>query len=82
MNLRTEIYLAWIKAKPIGFVKSANPGQQFVEGFIAGMTCGESAEREACANVCEEQASEPECPERAQFCADAIRKRSNVNTGT
>jgi len=35
-------------------------------------------EREAGAKVCEEQASEPECPERAQYCADAIRMRSNV----
>jgi hypothetical protein len=35
-----------------------------------------AAEREACAKVCEEQAREPECPERAQYCADAIRSRS------
>lgn len=34
-----------------------------------------AAEREACAKVCEEQAREPECPERAQYCADAIRAR-------
>lgn len=31
-----------------------------------------------CAKVCESQAVEPECPERAQYCADAIRMRSNV----
>ena len=35
------------------------------------------AEREACAKVCDEQAKEPECPERAMYCADAIRARSN-----
>lgn len=28
---------------------------------------------EACARVCEEQAKEPECPERAAYCAAAIR---------
>jgi len=38
----------------------------------------ESREREACANVCDEQALEPECPERAKYCADAIRTRSNA----
>ena len=35
-------------------------------------------EREACAKVCEDQANEPECPERARYCADAIRNRSNA----
>lgn len=34
-----------------------------------------AAEREACAKVCDEQASEPECPERAAYCAAAIRAR-------
>jgi hypothetical protein len=33
------------------------------------------AEREACAKVCESQLEEGECPERAQYCADAIRAR-------
>lgn len=33
------------------------------------------AEREACAKVCDEQANEPECPERARYCAEAIRER-------
>jgi len=33
---------------------------------------------EACAKVCDEQALEPECPERAKYCADAIRTRSNA----
>lgn len=28
---------------------------------------------EACAKVCDEQAKEPECPERAAYCAEAIR---------
>lgn len=31
------------------------------------------AGRERCAKVCDEQAKEPECPERAAYCADAIR---------
>lgn len=35
-----------------------------------------SQEREECAKVCDAQASEPECPERAQYCAAAIRARS------
>lgn len=32
-------------------------------------------EREACAKVCEAQALLPECPERAAYCAEAIRAR-------
>ena len=32
-------------------------------------------EREACATLCDAQANEPECPERAQYCAAAIRAR-------
>ena len=28
---------------------------------------------EEAAKVCDEQAKEPECPERAQYCADDIR---------
>lgn len=32
------------------------------------------AERERCAKVCDAQASEPECPERATYCAEAIRQ--------
>lgn len=31
------------------------------------------AERERCAKVCEDQANEPECTERAMYCAEAIR---------
>lgn len=27
-----------------------------------------------CADLCDLQASEPECPERATYCADAIRR--------
>ena len=34
-------------------------------------------EREECAKICEQQSLEPECPERAMYCADAIRMRSN-----
>lgn len=32
-------------------------------------------EREECAKVCDEEAKEPECPERAAYCAAAIRAR-------
>jgi len=35
-------------------------------------------EREACAKVCEAQLNEGECPERAQYCADAIRARGQA----
>ena len=34
-------------------------------------------EREECARVCDEQAKEPECPERAAYCAEAIRARKD-----
>lgn len=37
-----------------------------------------SHERETCAKVCESQTTESECHERAQYCADAIRTRSNA----
>ncbi len=36
-----------------------------------------AAEREACAAICDEQAKEPECPERAKYCAEAIRSAAN-----
>lgn len=34
-------------------------------------------EREACAQICDEQANDPECPERAKYCAEAIRARGD-----
>lgn len=34
-----------------------------------------AAERDACAKVCDAQQLEPECPERASYCAEAIRSR-------
>ena len=41
-----------------------------------------AAEREACAKVCEfEQQDRSECPEMAQYCADAIRARSENGGG-
>ena len=30
---------------------------------------------EQAARICEKQVNEPECPERAQYCAEAIRAR-------
>ena len=35
-------------------------------------------EREECAKECEAQLNEGECPERAQYCADAIRARGQA----
>ncbi len=41
-----------------------------------------AAEREACAKVCElEKQERSECPEMAQYCADAIRERSEKGGG-
>jgi len=36
-------------------------------------TKGSEAMREAAVKVCDEQAKEPECPERARYIAEAIR---------
>lgn len=36
---------------------------------------------EEAAKVCEQQSSEPECPERAQYCADAIRALAAAEKG-
>lgn len=47
------------------------------EGYLRFAELVAAAEREGCANVCEEQASEPECPERAAYCAAAIRARGS-----
>ena len=49
---------------------------------MGGRDCGLqrsawNAAIEAAANTAEEQGSEPECPERAQYCADAIRALSS-----
>ena len=32
-----------------------------------------AVDRERCAAICDVQAAEPECPERAAYCAEAIR---------
>lgn len=45
------------------------------QACCARITLAILAEREACAMECEAQAEEPECAERAQYCADAIRMR-------
>jgi hypothetical protein len=39
----------------------------------AAMKAATAAALERAALVCDEQAKEPECPERATYCADAIR---------
>lgn len=57
--------------------------EQFGGGFVSVSTLDRfaalvaAAEREACAQVCDQQAGEPECPERAAYCADAIRARGS-----
>lgn len=33
--------------------------------------------QEACAQICDAQQLEGECPERARYCAEAIRARGN-----
>lgn len=43
------------------------------KAFDAGYQQGRAAGIEEAAKVCDAQSSEPECPERAQYCADAIR---------
>lgn len=51
------------------------------DGYLCARHVWEAAqklEREACALVCDVQAMEPECPERAKYCADSIRARSNA----
>lgn len=39
-------------------------------------------EREACAKLCDDQISEGECPERAAYCAEAIRARNSPTNGS
>lgn len=41
------------------------------EAFYAEMAWNTAIE--AAAAICDEQAKEPECPERATYCAEAIR---------
>jgi hypothetical protein len=43
--------------------------------IINAFCVGADIEREECASICDKQAKEPECPERAMYCADAIRER-------
>lgn len=43
---------------------------EFLPGDFAAFS---RALLEEAAKVCDEQATEPECPERAQYCAEAIR---------
>lgn len=41
----------------------------------AAFYAGVAHENDACAAVCDAQAEGPECPERARYCAEAIRLR-------
>ena len=65
----------WIKRRMPG-----NSGRNTVleMGLRKAFEAGVKIERKACAKICDAQANEPECPERAKYCADAIRERSNV----
>ena len=48
--------------------------KQRAEQAEAALATARREERERCAKVCEEmQREQPECPETAQYCADAIR---------
>lgn len=50
--------------------------RQMMDAWLrANVAAAVMAEREECAKVCDQQAHEPECPERATYCADAIRAR-------
>lgn len=53
------------------------PATEVEEACAMAYQAGVIVEREACAKVCDEQANEPECPERAAYCADAIRARGS-----
>ena len=50
----------------------------YTVALVRHVEIGLAMEREACAALCDEQATAPECPERAAYCAAAIRERSNV----
>lgn len=63
-------------AEEAGLIPSAHGkvcGIHAVERFAAMVA---AAEREACAKVCDDQGNDSECPERATYCAAAIRARS------
>ena len=49
-----------------GALTLTTPPAQALEAFAAKV-------REQCAVVCDKQGDEPECPERANYCAEAIR---------
>lgn len=68
-----------LEKKAIGFCEQhgiieEDPRRDIV---ITAFCVGSKIEREECARVCDAQSQEPECPERAKYCADAIRERSS-----
>lgn len=48
--------------------------QAFQQYHTMGYKKGRKDALELAAKVCEEQRNDPECPERATYCADAIRQ--------
>lgn len=50
--------------------------------LLAMYAKGAEAMREQAALACDEQADEPECQERAEYCADAIRSLPITHTNT
>jgi hypothetical protein len=72
-------YLQVIRGNPANLLKDEGGGYKYLAAMYLGWEAATLIEREACARVCETQTEEPECPERAQYCADAIRMRSNVS---
>ena len=61
-----------------GFDPHGTKNQELFKGhnYETGKSVWNAAIEEA-AKVAEAQMSEPECPERAQYCADAIRALSS-----
>lgn len=60
------------------------PDHQAITGYAPCTDCEEQLRTvvndtlEVAALICDEQANEPECQERATYCADAIRAKKTV----
>lgn len=69
-----ELDILWSRA----LRDSVAAGEMYTRYRFAALVA--AAEREECAKVCDQQAHEPECPERATYCAAAIRARGKHDT--
>lgn len=56
---------------PVEHVQFAMPTSS--ASIESALSAARAEERERCAMVCDAQSTEPECPERAAYCAEAIR---------